>query len=297
MKNITLILALLLCSYTFGDNPCRIIDKKVADIDNQILYKAYCLFAGIDSLSEYVLVSCMDSAAELGYYTPSYECVYFDDKEQIKKIISFSEYISSVSVIGYYDESGDLMYTVSYDGGESIVAYSSKTYFNKGEAIHRTGKIQVDCVERPCYFRFENGKLHATETECFPSDYLSYIISRDEYINHVNKIKKWGPLQINILKDCNKVRFVEACVGDTATVNAFDVNIRKGPGMKEQIIDTILHQGNSVIVLKKQLEDREASLNAYPWYKIKYNIKDLQTPDKIGYIYGKYLDLIEKTIE
>ena len=297
MKTITFTLVLLFCSYAFGDNPYRVLDKQVADIDNQILYKAYCFFAGSGGPSEFALVSRMDSAENRGYYMPACQKVYFDDQERTRKIMNYTEYSSSVSVIGYYDESGDLIYAVSYDSGESIVYYSSKTYFNKGEAILKTGKIQVDGAERPCYFRFENGKWHTTENECFPSDYLSYIVSIDEFINRVNKVNMWGPHQINILKDCNKVRFMEACVGDTATINAYDVNIQKEPGKKKQIIDVIDAQGTSAIVMEKQLRRKNARSNTYPWYKIRYNFEDMQTPDKIGYIYGQYLDPVEKIIE
>lgn len=267
------------------------IENEIVRINNSVLYKAYRVYNGEDM--GYTLIE--DKNLLKQHYLNA-DTVYFDVDKKIKKIVFTSEYGQLIGSISYYNNEGNRIFSMEYDVDQGV-SVSCKRYLKDGKTFLLIGKIVEelfpDVLTTHVYYR--DGEMTTPYTGILSAKY-DFLL--DNIFNISSLMIPMDMLNDSIkLVNCVKVKFESPCLFDTTVVNSYNVNIRNKPGTKEQIIDTIFQQGHPVIVLEKLFEEKNMNLNTYPWYKIKYNKYYWRVPDKTGYIYGKYLDPVEKIID
>lgn len=291
MRKVILFLFILFTVTLQGQNVFNRITNEVTAINSQELYKAYIVPSGKDE--PFFTVSSpsqIDSAVRARYFPFQADSIYYDLEGRLRKVKLNSEYGSIIGSTSYYDEQGYMIYSIEYDVYEEI-SYSSITFFEKGRVIFRKGMIFVDQKEQPCYFRFENGMFIETENNYIPSYYN--IVPDTNYIYHIDNIKKGYINDLKMPMNCKKVRFEQPQKGDVTIVNNYNVLIRKEPSVHAEKIYIIDQQGIPVFVKKRIPPSHESN---HPWFEIEY-INDLSSEKYTGYIYGLFLELVEKIIE
>jgi len=271
MKKVVIILSILIYFSDAYSQNCGIAEKE--EINSMVLYKAYLEWTN----SERELFPDDKGSIDGGFYC------YFDSDNNLRKIISWSEYPeSSSAIIAYYNEEGELMYIIFSEfqpEGYSYQGIAYKTHSGEfSDSIDFKYKVQYNDMAD-----FENSNVQGISNK-YPSIIGEWRLSN--YI-HIDCLKSY--LQIETLQpppNCKKIQFnKQLSKNHTSFTNSHNVNLREQPNTSSKVITTI-DIGSRVIILDVLQEELIENTGNYNWYRIdNYGIE--------GYIFGAFLEPVE----
>ncbi|MCL2681950.1 MAG: SH3 domain-containing protein [Bacteroidales bacterium] len=276
MKKAVIILSILMHFSAAYSQSCGIAEKEA--INNMVLYKAY--FHSPHSAEE--ILSTYN-----GYTTEGYYC-YFDGNSILRKLIFWSEYPeSSYTRIAYYSEIGELMYIL-------FSHFDTEGYSSQGIAYKMCGGEYRDSVAFRYNAQYEFGvDFKNTETQGAANKYPSVIGDwrLSNYI-HIDSLKWYLEIEeipLQPLPNCKKVRFDKPSSNQTTYTNSLNINLREQPNTSSKIIGTMTI-GERVKILDVLHQENINNSGNHNWYKIDRN-------GMVGYIFGAFLEPVEKVIE
>jgi len=262
------------CIFNLFSQNCGIAEKEI--INGMELYKVYS-----QNTKEGIRLTA-DNVENLDGST----CYYFDNDGNVRKFISWFEYPeSSHVIIAYYNEEGKLMYILFSEfqpEGYSYQGVAHKTYCGEfRDSIDSKYKVQYNMM-----IDFESSNVQGTSSK-YPSVIGEWRLSN---YTHIDSLKSY--LQIETLQlppDCKKVQFNKPSKRQTTFTNNYNINLREAANLSSKVITTI-DIGERITVLDVLQEESIKNTGNYNWYKIKKN-------DMEGYVFGAFLEPVEKEIK
>jgi len=276
MKKAVIILSILIYFSDAYSQGCGIAEKET--IDNMVLYKAYLRNTSYRQTTQNLWE--LTSADPEYYDGKSY--FYFDSNGNLRKHIETVSYPESLSTkIAYYNIEGELMYILfgSFDAeGDSYQGIAYKAHCGEyNDSIVFKYNVQYEFG-----VDFENRSTQGISSK-YPAIIGSY--------SHIDSLKLFLSIEeLQLPTNCKKVQFdKQISKNETAFINSFNINLREQPNTSSKIIRTMT-VGERVNILGVFHQENINNLGNYNWYKIDiYGIE--------GYIFGAFLETVEKTIE
>ena len=274
MKKVAIILSILIYFSDAYSQGCGIAEKEA--IDSMVLYKAY--------------LDWTHSGRELfpidkGYIDGGFYC-YFDNDSNLRKLISWIDYPESSSVkIAYYSEEGELMYILFSEFQSEGYSYQGIAYKTYSGEYRDSIAFKYD-VQYEFGVDFENSNIQGTSSK-YPSVTGGWKLSN---YTHIDSLKLY--LKIETLQpppNSKKVQFVKPQINQTTFTNNFNINLREQPNISSKIIRTMT-VGERVKILEKGKEENIDPFGKHNWFKVNVY-------SKTGYIFGTFLEPVEKALE
>lgn len=227
----------------------------------------------------------VDNLEDNNIYDGYYKHIYLDHNHNIRKLIYYSSSEDHFNrLICYYDINGNLLFMILKISEVSTVDIYGSMHYLDSEII----KIDIIKTEYKDGMPLPQTKigLHNLNNEVgsFNMDDFTNTKSLSDFLN----------LDIQKLDFTNAFifQFSAAEKNKYTTVNTNSLNVRQDTSVKSQIQGS-LNAGDTAYILDMinlPLEDK--SLNY--WYKIRY---DTENGNKEGYVFGAFLEPVEKIIK
>ena len=274
MKKTVIILSILIYFSDAYSQGCGIAEKEA--IDSMVLYKAYLEWT---TDSEQELISTDKGHIDGGFYC------YFDNDSNLRKLISWIDYPESSSVkIAYYSEEGELMYILFSEfetEGYSYQGIAYKTHCGEyRDSIDFKYNVQYEFESD-----FENISTQGTSSK-YPS-----VIGEWELSNytHIDSLKLHFNNELKLPPNCKRVQFDKPSSNQLTFTNSHNINLRETANISSKVITTI-NIGEKVKIIEKGKEENIYPFGKHNWFKVNVY-------SKTGYIFGTFLEPVEKTLE
>lgn len=212
-------------------------------------------------------------------YINYFSLSFLDTKNRLRKIITFSEDPDIAREVSFYNEKGEIVSTYFNKKTHAGVSGYGKIYFQKGKV--KTSEIYSDSCNP-----------QAVEVDMLPSDiYRCKDQIPDPMLFEIPSLSKKNLYKFEKNKNYFEAR--NLITKDWTFINSTNVKIRSKPGKQSKALDTL-----EILSIVQILEvDKTENINpwgSYHWYKIAYHNPYFDEKEKIGYIFGAFLEPIHQ---
>lgn len=253
----------------------------VTEINSSILNKAYLCW---DSSRDWWLSTQNDNTLKVGSNRFLDEfAIYQDSHGNIRKVI-FTDYQYEYDVrIFYYDTSGILIYAV-FDLGGGEDSWNGYQYSDKSGVV--LSNIQhIDNME------FREEPL-IKDIYKYGGQVLNIGTWDLDKFRSVDKFKSYYKIG-GFPAGCSKVTFTYEVDSGKTIINRNNVVIRAAEGSNSSIAK-VVNAGRDITIISQGKKEYLSPWGDFFWYKIKY--ERFFTNDQIGYVFGAFIEPIEKLI-
>jgi len=267
---------------------CFIVENTIAQCQYDITLFENCkkqkgLIVSSDSLKQVFFVE------KDGFYIPSthldssweneWSYIVLNDKGKLKKAVVYvfdTDYCKTV--ICYFDDEGYLLHLI-YKEEELDYGVSGYMYVNKNNTILSDWNIRKESDNSLQTLTFCNGHIPDEISQIK----LSYFKQTDDILNKMS-------FSGEILSKCKHINIQPPKEKDKVFINANNVIVRKHACKKSELL-TKMNAGIRVLVMEVGEKENIDNLGVHYWYKVMYN-----SEGDMGYIFGAFLELVEKEI-
>jgi hypothetical protein len=212
---------------------------------------------------------------------------YFDDEGNLRKFVQWSDYPESTSSrVAYYSEEGDLMYILFSDFQPEGYSYQGIAYKTVSDEFTDSIEFRYH-VQYNMMVDFENSYIQGKSSK-YPTitcewNTLSKYTHVDSLVSYLQIETPQSPT------NCKMVQFDKPSINQITFINNDNVNLRESAKTSSKVIRTMMC-GENVKILEVLQEETVRNVGTYNWYKI-------EVIQMTGYIFGAYLEPIEKEIK
>lgn len=209
--------------------------------------------------------------------------VYKDDEGRIRKFLTMLNHVEfSGYNVHYFDTTGEVVYSYIYYQTYMSPHFYGYRYMSEGKQIFCD--MDVYDEDKDTWERVNYSNRETLLTYCSSFDHILHADSVAPFCKSL--YFKDDFLSENITE---QVRFTAPEKGTKTIINNREAYILEKDKMNSEIILKPLF-GEIVEILEKGKEKRIKPFGKHNWYKVSVN-------DKQGYIFGAFLEPVEKTIE
>jgi len=225
--------------------------------------------------------------------------VYKDTQENIRKIIYTNYDYGYKVLIGYYDTSGQLIRAV-FNVRDDIESFWGYEWAEQGELFFSNRayiKYDPDFVEMEDVRTFEE-EIRAPSIEtvyAYEGKMLHFGDHSLALFAHVNDIKSCYNISA-FPAGCATVVFSYEVPSGKTVVGSNAVRIRDAAHVKSKVVET-LYAGDDIAIIAQGKRETIAPWGEFYWYKVNYRNFERNSPASSGYIFGAFIEPVEKEIQ
>jgi hypothetical protein len=279
IKFIIFSIILLLSKPLFSQDIKSIIEnckKEVNQINNLTFEKTVLQYATVSKNDDISFPSYRDVNENMSY-------IYKDNEEKIRKFLTMWNHVEwSGYEVHYFDTTGNVVCSYIYNRTCMSSHSFGYRYMSDGKQIFCDMDVYDEYKDFSERITYSEGEILLTYCRGFDAIlHTDSIMPFCKFLRYLNISGTDFPTE--------KVRFVYPEKGAKTIINARGVNIREKSNTNSSAI-LVPRFGEIVEILKKGREENIDPFGKNNWFKVKVN-------NKIGYIFGAFLEPIEKIIE
>ena len=209
--------------------------------------------------------------------------IYKDNNGNIRKFLTMFNHVElSGYTVHYFDAIGKIVYSHIYSRSYMTPHFYGYRYMYEGKQVFCDMDVYDEDKDSWERITYNWGEILSSYYNSFDK-----ILHADSILSFCESSYNVQDIFIADLTD--KICFVPPAKGTKTIINAKRVNIREKDTVNSSSILTPLF-GEIVEILEKGKEENIAPYGMHNWYKVVVN-------DKTGYIYGAFLEPIEREAE